>query len=693
MAFFHLPNMLYFQLINILMKLIKSFLLGCLCLLSFEIQAQVDKILSSDSLLFRAHLVYQNNPDQAFIYSKRAVERAKLENSELNLGKAYDMLGVSLDYLGELDSALFYFDLAIDIFKTQKDPSYLAKVYTSKANSLCLLNKNKEALSYYVKSYDIFKSVKNGKQSAAALMGIGNVYSTMKSYDLCLKYYDQALSYFLEVKDSTFISYIYTNISEVYASMNDVNKELEFQRKSLSIKEKLNDDYGLVYSYSNMSGLMAKQSKEDSALYFANKSIEKSIKINNQEFLTTSYKALADVYFHFKYYKQAVDVYGQALHIARKLKNSKSESTILKLLANAQLLSGDYVNGSNSLLQFIDLNDSVNNIETQKSFNELQTQYETVKKEKEISLLNERDKKREIVIYSIIGLSVLLGLLSFVLYNRFRLKKRTASELEIRNIEISNQKHIIEEKQKEITDSIHYAKRIQNTLLAHKDFLDKFIPQNFILFKPKDIVSGDFYWATEHNGKFYIAVCDSTGHGVPGAFMSLLNIGFLNEAIKEKNISPPNEVFNYVRKRLIDSMGKDGQKDGMDAILVCIDTNTKSINYAAANNEPVLLKNGNYIKLAKDKMPVGQGELIADFTLHTIDYKTGDTLYLYTDGYADQFGGPKGKKFKYKALNDLLESIHHLSMTEQQDMLNQTITNWMGDLEQVDDICIMGIKL
>jgi serine phosphatase RsbU (regulator of sigma subunit) len=175
--------------------------------------------------------------------------------------------------------------------------------------------------------------------------------------------------------------------------------------------------------------------------------------------------------------------------------------------------------------------------------------------------------------------------------------------------------------------------------------------------------------------------------------MSLLNIGFLSEAIKEKNISPPNEVFNYVRKRLIDSMGKDGQKDGMDAILVCIDTNTKSIIYAAANNEPVLLKNGNYIKLAKDKMPVGQGELIADFTLHTIDYKTGDTLYLYTDGYADQFGGPKGKKFKYKALNDLLESIHHLSMTEQQDMLNQTIANWMGNLEQVDDICIMGIKL
>ncbi|MBK6986254.1 MAG: serine/threonine-protein phosphatase [Bacteroidetes bacterium] len=205
-----------------------------------------------------------------------------------------------------------------------------------------------------------------------------------------------------------------------------------------------------------------------------------------------------------------------------------------------------------------------------------------------------------------------------------------------------------------------------------------------------------FIGQTEHNNKFYLAVCDSTGHGVPGAFMSLLNIGFLSEAIKEKNISLPNEIFNYVRKRLTESIGSDGQKDGMDAILICIEAltdNTKKITYAAANNEPILIKNNSIIKLAKDKMPVGQGELIADFTLHTIDYKTGDTLYLYTDGYADQFGGPKGKKFKYKALNDLLESIHHLLMQEQHHQLNQTIANWMGDLEQVDDICIVGIRL
>ena len=213
------------------------------------------------------------------------------------------------------------------------------------------------------------------------------------------------------------------------------------------------------------------------------------------------------------------------------------------------------------------------------------------------------------------------------------------------------------------------------------------------MFKPKDIVSGDFYWATEHNNKFYLAVCDCTGHGVPGAFMSLLNIGFLNEAIKEKNIAGPGEIFNYVRKRLISSISGDGQQDGMDGILLCIDKTTNEITYSAANNEPVLISNNQILELPKDKMPVGKGEKIDSFKTHAIKLNAGDTLYLYTDGYADQFGGTKGKKFKYKALNELLFSIKDESMENQKELLNTTIEKWKGNLEQVDDILIVGIKI
>lgn len=681
------------------MIFLKNGIVVCLLFLACFLQAKVGVVLPSDSLIIKAKSIYQNNPTLAFNYSKQAIIKAKSEGSELNLGKAYEMLGISFDYLGELDSALFYFEKSIALLKKQKNKIYLARTYMSKANSLCLLSKNKEALTYYTKAYDIFKLERSAKEEASVLMGIGNIYSSMKSYNLALKYYDQALNYFVEVKDSVFISYMLTNISEVYSSMKNFEKELEFQRKSLQIKERINDDYGLVYSYSNMAGLMAKSNKKDSALYYGNKAVFYSKKINNQEFLSSSYHSLGEVYAYFNDYKEALKRYSVAIDIARKIKNPKTEYNLLKVISEAYIKLGNYKEATNALEDFISLNDSLNSIETRRSFNELQTQYETDKKEKEISLLNERDKKRQVVIYSIVGLSLLLGLLSFVLFNRFRLKKRTASELEVRNKEISNQKNIIEEKQKEITDSIHYAKRIQNTLLAHKDFVDKFLPENFILFRPKDIVSGDFYWATEHNNMFYLAVCDSTGHGVPGAFMSLLNIGFLSEAIKEKNISKPNEIFNYVRKRLIESIGNEGQKDGMDAILICIDNNQslqsdlKTITYSAANNEPILIKDNRIVELSKDKMPVGHGERFDEFELYSVNYNHGDILYLYTDGYADQFGGPKGKKFKYKSLNNHLLSIHHLPVTEQLDNLNQTFNKWMGDLEQVDDVCVVGIKL
>jgi serine phosphatase RsbU (regulator of sigma subunit) len=267
------------------------------------------------------------------------------------------------------------------------------------------------------------------------------------------------------------------------------------------------------------------------------------------------------------------------------------------------------------------------------------------------------------------------------------------SELQLEKRNVEGQKRVIEEKQIEIIDSINYAKRIQYALLAHDNFLSLHIPNNFIYFNPKDIVSGDFYWATKKDNKFYLAVCDSTGHGVPGAFMSLLNIGFLSEAINEKNIAKPNEVFNYVRQRLIDSLGKGEQKDGFDGILICIDRESKNITYSAANNKPILVSNQQIIELKSDRMPVGIGEKKENFNLYNINYTQGDYLYLYTDGYADQFGGPKGKKFKYKPLNELLLINHLKPEHEQKNILVNNFNNWRNNLEQVDDVLIIGIKL
>ncbi len=266
-------------------------------------------------------------------------------------------------------------------------------------------------------------------------------------------------------------------------------------------------------------------------------------------------------------------------------------------------------------------------------------------------------------------------------------------KVEERTREVVNQKNVIEEKQKEIVDSIMYAKRIQTTIIASESFLNENLPEHFVYFKPKDIVSGDFYWATLRDNRFYLAVCDSTGHGVPGAFMSLLNISFLNEAINQKQIETPNEIFNHVRKRLIKNISKEGHKDGMDGILLCIDTKKKKYSYSAAHNKPIVVSKGAIVEYAADKMPIGIGIREDEFSNRDLPLKKGDVLYLYTDGYADQFGGPKGKKFKYKNLNELLLQNSHLPMAEQKEIVSKTFDDWKGSLEQIDDVCIIGIRI
>jgi serine phosphatase RsbU (regulator of sigma subunit) len=296
-------------------------------------------------------------------------------------------------------------------------------------------------------------------------------------------------------------------------------------------------------------------------------------------------------------------------------------------------------------------------------------------------------------------LTVGLLLYSVILIFRFRNKQliQRQEQLEVtvkeRTSEIEQQKTLIEEKQKEIVDSINYARRIQYALLAHEDFLKQELPEHFVFFHPKDIVSGDFYWATVSEERVYLAVCDSTGHGVPGAFMSLLSIGFLTEAINEKKIINPNEVFNFVRKRLIENISREGQKDGFDGILICIDKGRKRLTYAAANNVPVLVREGVMLELKSDRMPVGVHERSEPFQNFEVEIMAGDILYLYTDGYADQFGGPRGKKFKYRPMNQLLLDISTKSFTEQKETLSKRFEDWKGPLEQIDDVCVLGLRL
>jgi serine phosphatase RsbU (regulator of sigma subunit) len=256
----------------------------------------------------------------------------------------------------------------------------------------------------------------------------------------------------------------------------------------------------------------------------------------------------------------------------------------------------------------------------------------------------------------------------------------------------------LEEKNKEVLDSITYAQRIQKALLAGESMLKKNLPDHFVLFKPKDIVSGDFYWACEAHGKFYFIVADSTGHGVPGAFMSLLNISFLNEAINEKGIQKPNEILAHVRLRLIGSLAiegsNEGGNDGMDCILMCLDKTKTKLEVSCAHNPLLIIHNNELKEIAADKIPVGKSvKNEIPFTLHSLDLKKDDTLYAFTDGFADQFGGPNGKKLKYKQLCGTLLENKDLPLQTQKENLLKLFSAWKGNLEQVDDVLIAGIRI
>ena len=271
-------------------------------------------------------------------------------------------------------------------------------------------------------------------------------------------------------------------------------------------------------------------------------------------------------------------------------------------------------------------------------------------------------------------------------------------------VEIQSQKDTLEAKNREITDSISYAKSIQNALIPSEEKFRDALPESFVLFKPKDIVSGDFYWVHRKNEIVYYVTADCTGHGVPGGFMTMLGLSFLEQIIVNQHVQNPAEVLDLMKEKLIKTLNQYGQvgenKDGMDITVCRLNTLTNELSFSAANNNLYVVKtnseNSNQKELVvykADRQPCGYYIKNLPFTSHTVQLSSGDCIYTFTDGYADQFGGPKGKKFRYKHFEEMLLTNSNSGMTEQREILNTTIDDWKGTHEQVDDILVIGVRI
>ena len=344
------------------------------------------------------------------------------------------------------------------------------------------------------------------------------------------------------------------------------------------------------------------------------------------------------------------------------------------------------------------IKDSLYSREAIKSLNEMQVKYETEKTKLELDKKELEAKNNTIKIYAALGgILLLLGLVFFI-FRGLRQKSKDNKALEQMNSIISDKSKIVEAQHKDITDSIKYAERIQTAILPPDKLWKQILPNSFVYYRPKDILSGDFYWVEETKTHVYIAAADCTGHGVPGALVSIINYNLLNKAVLEKNLVDPAQILNQVNEWLTQALHQSynaaSMRDGMDVSICTINKKTKVMQFAGAFNSGYMVKDGVIIEMPADKKPVGAfiEDDITAFTSKEYQLTGNETIYLFSDGYADQFGGPKGKKFKYKNLQKLILDSQALTFDEQKEKAKETFLDWKGSYEQTDDVLLIGFK-
>jgi serine phosphatase RsbU (regulator of sigma subunit) len=617
--------------------------------------------------------------DTAIVFYNKSLKCYEQKNDKYKIGMILNNIGLVYFDKGDYVKSAEYSIKSINIMEelvrlfpdNKKNQNSLANKYSSLANLLNVQGEYIEAEKYLLKAYTIFKKTDNKNGITKILGNWGINLRQQNKYNEALSKLNEGLVIAKELNNYYFEANILSNIGTIYGNLNEYDKSIEFAKKSLEVNYKINSSTGIATSLGNIANQYYLKKDYTKSIDFAKKALSASINIGKSDLTKTIYQILGESYF--------------------ATKNFKESSFYLK--------------------QYSNIKDSLYNEETSKSISSLKIKYETEIKDNQISLLNkdqtiknteikkqkaEADRQAIIRNAFIFGFILVLALAFFILrgYNQ---KQKANAIITMQKLEVEEQKYLIEEKHKEITDSINYAERIQRSFLASKDILDANLKDYFVLFKPKDVVSGDFYWASKlENNHFALVTADSTGHGVPGAIMSLLNITSLEKAIE--HYSNPADIFNHTRKTIINRLKKDGSaeggKDGMDASIICFDFKNNKIIIASANNPIWIVRGTEVLEIKPDKMPIGKHDnQDISFKQQEINIQKGDIIYTLTDGYPDQFGGEKGKKFMSKNLRELLLNNSSLSMNEQKILLESTFKNWVGDLEQVDDVTVIGVRV
>ncbi|PCJ27166.1 MAG: hypothetical protein COA97_04130 [Flavobacteriales bacterium] len=549
------------------------------------------------------------------------------------------------------------------------------------------------AMKNAVSALQIAEKNNDKENQGFAFLYIGYINQSLGENKEVLYYFRKSLELRKELGDNYNLGYSYTYIGNYYSQFNNYDSSLYYHTQALNVRLKTSDTRSIADSYLLIGSTLFQQKKYNAAIKNYDFAIEKYHLLNDKKRLAELYRNYAEIYIYKNELELAEKHLFQALKLAQEIGAIENLIPIYNELANLQEQKGDFKKAYAFVRKHINFKDSIssNNIyrEITKQISKYKIEKEKAIQEKNKAVLLAKNKTQQ---YILIGAFLLIILLTGIAILIARTLKLTKS-----------QKEVIEDQNREIVDSITYAKRIQEAILPTAQLIKKCLPESFIYYKPKDIVAGDFYWIEQQGDNIFFAAADCTGHGVPGAMVSVVCHNAMNSAIKELNIIEPGKILDKTREIVVAQFNKSENseiasmsiRDGMDIALCVLNSATNELKYAGAFSPLWILRSkANQIEEIKaNRQPVGKVDNPESFKTHAVNLEKGDSVYVFSDGYADQFGGVKGKKLMYKPFKKLLVSIKNESMEDKLKLLNSYFENWKGELEQVDDVCIIGVKI
>ncbi len=682
--------------------------------------------------------------NKALELNNKSIEISREIDDKQGIASSYNFTAVIFYVQGEIDNALEYYNKSLEMKEEIGDKLGMANTLIN----IGLVHRNhgniNRALENFNKSYRINEELGDKRGMAVSLNSIGSIYHNQKEYLKALEFYKKGLVINEEIDHKHAIALLLSNIGLVYLELGDMQNALENYTKSYEIAELIGDKDIIAISLSSLGEIYYKKQQYKTALKHFMDGYKKNVEIGNKTRISTSLVELGMTHLKLNNVEKALEYALQGYKVSKELSFVESIEKAAALLKDIYEKQGDYKTAFKYFKEEMLMKDSILNEENLRSTLRQQAKFEyeikaisdsiQMAEEKKLNeaklIARDEQLKRSNLQKIVLAAGIVIALLfSMVMYRNYKVKKEANvllaeqfAEINQKNEEITSQrdeiesqrdilikqKTFIENQNKAITDSINYAKRIQQALLPDLSVLTDLsfdnpgVSDSFILFKPKEIVSGDFYWANRINNHLVIALADCTGHGVPGGFMSMMGMSFLNEIVNKQDSFVACEILNKLRDHVSDALRQAGKKDefdtpildGINIVLAVIDIDNNTLQYSGSYNPLWMIRNGELNVFKTDRTTIGIFVKNKDsFTNHQIKLQRGDAFYMFSDGYIDQFDEEGSQRYKYSRFKQLLLSIHSKPLYEQRQILEETFYSWKGNNDQIDDITILGFKI